>query len=239
MSDHPPRDGAGRGLRRGQHDRRRPRAVPRRTSAAPPSASPDGRGRHRRTPRARRARDRAAATVAGDPRSARRALRGLARRQFRTVPRRRPGSRPVRPPPRAMLTDRADDGRYGPFRFTCGEDPASGARRRRLSRAATRSPGSRRSSRSCSRARRSSGRRGRTTSTSGAYAKEYNEVKSLGAVGEPAQPPSRRRSPGSYTAHPVEMYNRTFRTIAEDAGAHARRAGPALRDAEPGRGGRV
>ena len=57
----------------------------------------------------------------------------------------------------------------------------------------------------------------RSTLTSRAYAKEYNEVKELGADG--GQPAHREQDAVArfYTVNPVEMFNRTFRVIAEDA----------------------
>ncbi len=75
-----------------------------------------------------------------------------------------------------------------------GRSPASGGRRATRTTPqvrATRSPGWPESSRSCSRARRSSGQRDPTRSTSGAYAKEYNEVKRLGEHSAARVPPSR------------------------------------------------
>ena len=51
-----------------------------------------------------------------------------------------------------------------------------------------------------------------------AYAKEYNEVKELGPSRTVLAPPSRTRSPASTPFIPVEMFNRTFRVIAEDRG---------------------
>ena len=66
-----------------------------------------------------------------------------------------------------MLSERAADGRYGPFRFTCGEDagewrPTTSLVCTTPSGPTTRTPGSRGSSLLSSRARRSSGLRGRT-----------------------------------------------------------------------------
>jgi hypothetical protein len=64
----------------------------------------------------------------------------------------------------AMLDDRANDGRYGSFTFTEGTEPGEWRRTRRRRRSSTRSPGWHASTHSCSRARRSSGRKGRTRS---------------------------------------------------------------------------
>ena len=69
----------------------------------------------------------------------------------------------------AMLRERANDGRYGPFRFPCGEDagewrPATSTLSALRPARATRTPGWRGSSHSRSRAPRSSARRGRMRS---------------------------------------------------------------------------
>jgi hypothetical protein len=53
--------------------------------------------------------------------------------------------------------------------------------------------------------------------TSGAYAKDYNEVKDLGAVGSP-RTPEQIAVTQVYSAHPPELFNRTFRTISEAQG---------------------
>ena len=53
--------------------------------------------------------------------------------------------------------------------------------------------------------------------TSGAYAKEYNEVKDLGAVGSP-RTPEQIAVTQVYSAHPPELFNRTFRTISDAEG---------------------
>ena len=53
--------------------------------------------------------------------------------------------------------------------------------------------------------------------TSGAYAKDYNEVKDLGAVGSP-RTPEQIAVTQVYSAHPPELFNRTFRVISEAEG---------------------
>jgi hypothetical protein len=53
--------------------------------------------------------------------------------------------------------------------------------------------------------------------TSGAYAKEYNEVKDVGAVGSP-RTPEQIAVTQVYSAHPPELFNRTFRTISDAEG---------------------
>ena len=55
--------------------------------------------------------------------------------------------------------------------------------------------------------------------TSGAYAKDYNEVKELGAVGS-QRTPEQNALAGFFTntTSPPEMYNRTFRSVAASEG---------------------
>ena len=53
--------------------------------------------------------------------------------------------------------------------------------------------------------------------TSGAYAKEYNEVKDLGAVGS-TRTPEQNVVVQLYTANPIELFNRTFRVVSEAQG---------------------
>ncbi|MET0522994.1 MAG: PA-phosphatase, partial [Jiangellaceae bacterium] len=53
--------------------------------------------------------------------------------------------------------------------------------------------------------------------TSGAYAKEYNEVKDLGAVGS-VRTPEQNVVVQLYTANPIELFNRTFRVVSEAQG---------------------
>jgi hypothetical protein len=54
--------------------------------------------------------------------------------------------------------------------------------------------------------------------TSAAYASEYNEVKELGGPDTPDSPRTDEQTALArfYTVHPVELFNRTFRVIAED-----------------------
>jgi hypothetical protein len=56
--------------------------------------------------------------------------------------------------------------------------------------------------------------------TSGAYTKEYSEVKDLGGNGTASTPnlrtPEQTALARFYIVNPVEMFNRTFRTIAQD-----------------------
>ena len=120
----------------------------------------------------------------------------------------------------AMLGERTGDGRYVPFSFTVGDEPGewvptSGVNdpfawvakvdpflMKRPSQFRTDGP---------------------YDLDSRAYAREYQEVKSYGGDGTSLNTPN-LRSPEQtatalfFTANPVEMYNRTFRTIAEDRG---------------------
>ena len=122
-----------------------------------------------------------------------------------------------------MLEVRADDGRYGSFRFTEGTQP--GEWRRTAAAAPFTDPFAwvarvepfTLTSQSQFRSK------GPLALDSGAYAKEYNEVKELGGNGTStpsARTPEQTALANFYsnTAHPPEMFNRAFRTIAEDRG---------------------
>ena len=114
----------------------------------------------------------------------------------------------------AMLAARTNDGRCIPLRV--GPTPASGGRLRPR-QATTVRVGSQVEpfrSRAC---RNSDGRV--TSLTSRAYAREYNEVKTLGGRTEgTARTPDQEALAQFYTVNPVELFNRTFRTIAETEG---------------------
>lgn len=123
-----------------------------------------------------------------------------------------------------MLSERAADGRYGPFRFTCGDDP--GEWRPATSLVCTTPSGPSDPNAWVARVEpfvlestsqfRS---KGPYDLTSGAYAKDYNEVKELGAVG--SQRTSEQNALAGFftnSTHPPEMYNRTFRTVASSEG---------------------
>lgn len=121
-----------------------------------------------------------------------------------------------------MLRVRANDGRFGPFRFTCGED--AGEWRPATALTCTNPSGPSDPFAWVARVEpfmlestsqfRSKGPR---ALTSGAYAKEYNEVKSLGAVGS-TRNPEQQALAQFFTVNPVELYNRTFRTISAAQG---------------------
>ena len=133
-----------------------------------------------------------------------------------------------------MIAARTDDGRFGPpgSLGTAPGDwrPAPPGVRQRPERLAQRSR-----SRSCWRARRSSGRKGPNALTSRRYAREYNEVKTLGAATRSVAHRRARRLPPS--TGQTNLRHGTARSArSRRAGAHAGRAGPALCDAEPDRG---
>ena len=116
-----PRRSCRGGLRRRQRDRRRPRAVPRRPSVRT-GVGVEGRCGRRGRPRRPRRRGDGPAAPAGDRQPPRQPLRG-----HRSRPRRADGptrsrreSRSGAAAAEAMLEERANDGRYGPFAFTTG-----------------------------------------------------------------------------------------------------------------------
>ena len=123
-----------------------------------------------------------------------------------------------------MLSERAADGRYGPFRFTCGDD--EGEWRPTTSLVCTTPSGPSDPNawvakvepfvlESTSQFRS----KGPHDMKSGAYAKDYNEVKQLGAVGS-QRTPEQNALAGFFTntTSPPEMYNRTFRSVAASEG---------------------
>jgi hypothetical protein len=124
-----------------------------------------------------------------------------------------------------MLEVRAADGRYGPFRFACGDDPGEWRLTTSLACPDPPTPHGDPNAwvarvepfvlESTSQFRS----KGPHDMTSGAYAKEYNEVKELGAVGS-QRTPEQNALAGFFTntTHPPEMYNRTFRTVAKSEG---------------------
>ena len=113
----------------------------------------------------------------------------------------------------AMLAERENDGRYVPYSFTAGEDPGEW----RLDNGNDEfawvgqvdpfmldSPSQFRSS-------------GPHELTSDAYTAEYNEVKELGAAAGPRDV-EQEAIAQFFSVSPVEMFNRTFRGIAESEG---------------------
>jgi hypothetical protein len=117
----------------------------------------------------------------------------------------------------AMLALRAHDGRYGPFRFTPGfgagqwrpelpafvSDPNAWIAKvtpfLMTSQSQFRSDGPQ-------------------PLTSQAYADDFNEVKSVGALNSTTRTPEQTALGLFYTDHAVAMWNRTFRAIAEQQG---------------------
>ena len=116
----------------------------------------------------------------------------------------------------AMLGARTGDGRYVPFSFTEGDEAgewrptAPGMVNDPFAWVANVKPFV---LRSASQFRS----RGPLDIRSRAYAKEYNEVKDLGAVGSP-RTDEQTAVALFYVVHPIELFNRTFRVIAEDRG---------------------
>jgi hypothetical protein len=117
----------------------------------------------------------------------------------------------------AMLEERANDGRFGPFRFTSGDDPGEWrpttpgvsdpfAWVARVDPFVLESTSQFRT-------------KGPHALTSGAYTKEYNEVKELGALDSP-RTPEQNALANFYTNNvpPPELFNRTFRVISESEG---------------------
>jgi hypothetical protein len=117
----------------------------------------------------------------------------------------------------AMLVLRANDGRYGPFRFTAGYGPGQwrpelplfvsdpNAWIAKVTPFAMTSQSQFRSD-------------GPQPLTSAAYADEFNEVKSLGAVNSSTRTAEQTALGLFYTDHAVAMWNRTFRAIADQQG---------------------
>ncbi len=113
----------------------------------------------------------------------------------------------------AMLGARATDGRYVPFSFTAGADAgewrptASGsdpfAWVARVEPFLLQSSSQFRT-------------KGPHALTSGAYAKDYNEVKNLRGPDTPDSPRTEEQTAVArfYNVSPVELFNRTFRVIA-------------------------
>ena len=118
----------------------------------------------------------------------------------------------------AMLEERANDGRYGPFRFTPGSGPGEwrptsgvndpNAWVARVDPFLLESTSQFRT-------------KGPHALKSGIYAKEYNEVKALGGDGTTTptlRTPEQTALARFYTVNPVEMFSRTFRAISEAEG---------------------
>ena len=123
----------------------------------------------------------------------------------------------------AMLAARSADGRYGSFRFTCGDDPGEW---RPVGLTACTTPPSGPSDGSAWVAKvapfvvESNTQflsKGPPALDSGLYANEYDEVKTLGAVGS-TRTPEQQALVGFFQANPVEMFNRSYRAHALGVG---------------------
>ncbi len=110
----------------------------------------------------------------------------------------------------AMLEDRDGDGRYVPFSFIVGDDPGewrpTGGVNDPFAWIARVEP-------FVLRSRFQFESKGPRNLASAAYAKEYNEVKRLGAV-DSVRSPRQEAIAQFYTVTPVELFNRTFRTVS-------------------------
>jgi hypothetical protein len=122
----------------------------------------------------------------------------------------------------AMVAQRTGDGRWGAFRFTCGEDP--GEWRPATSTVCTTPSGPSDPFAWVAKVDpfvTQSGlqfvSKGPRDLTSGAYAKEYNEVKTLGAS-DSVRSEEQQAVYDFFQAPPIEMYNRAFREYAAAQG---------------------
>ena len=126
----------------------------------------------------------------------------------------------------AMIAARAGDGRWGAFRFTCGEEP--GQWRPTTSTVCTTPSGPSdpfawvaKVAPFVVESNEQFLSEGPPALKSGAYAKEYNEVKTLGAQGS-QRTTEQQALVDFFQANPVEMYNRSFRTYALGRGSTSR-----------------
>ena len=132
------------------------------------------------------------------------------------MPRGPRGSRPALPQQPRCLPREPVDGRYVPFSFTEGDEAGEwrptppGMVNDPFAWVANVKPFV---LRSASQFRS----RGPLDIRSRAYAKEYNEVKDLGAVGSP-RTDEQTAVALFYVVNPIELFNRTFRVIAVDRG---------------------
>jgi hypothetical protein len=118
----------------------------------------------------------------------------------------------------AMIAERAADGRWGSFRFMCGEEP--GQWRPVSSTVCTMPSGPSDPFAWVAKvdpfvvdSNEQFLSKGPRALTSGAYAKEYDEVKTLGSVAS-TRTPEQQALVNFFQANPVEMYSRTFRTYS-------------------------
>jgi hypothetical protein len=118
----------------------------------------------------------------------------------------------------AMIADRAGDGRWGPFRFTCSNAP--GAWRPANDTVCTTPSGPSDPFAWVAKVRpfvvESNAQflsEGPPALNTGIYAKDYNEVKTLGAVGS-TRTAHQQALVDFFQPNPVEMYSRSFRAYA-------------------------
>ena len=112
-----------------------------------------------------------------------------------------------------MLAERADDGRYGAFRFTPGTLPGAWQLtppafvNDPFAWVADVQPWTLRSTDQF-------GTNGPPDIRTGDYVREYDEVRLLGSIDSSLRTPEQTALASFYTVNPVELFNRTFRTIA-------------------------
>ena len=118
----------------------------------------------------------------------------------------------------AMITARTGDGRWGPFRFTCSNE--AGAWRPITDTSCTMPSGPSDPFAWVAKvdpfvveSNRQFESNGPPALNTGIYAKDYNEVKALGAPGS-ARTDEQNALVAFFQANPVEMYYRSFRTVA-------------------------
>ena len=117
----------------------------------------------------------------------------------------------------AMLAERADDGRYGAFRFMTGTLPGQWQPtppafvNDPFAWVADVQPWTLRSTDQF-------GTNGPPRIGTGDYVREYDEVRIVGRIDSTVRTPEQTALANFYTVNPVEMYNRAFRTIALDEG---------------------
>jgi hypothetical protein len=115
----------------------------------------------------------------------------------------------------AMLAERANDGRFGPFRFTTGSAPGEW----RPTTPGVSDPFAwvAKVEPFVVESNEQFLSKGPRELTSGAYAKEYDEVKTLGAVGS-QRTAEQEALVAFFQPNPVELYTRAFRGLAQTEG---------------------
>ena len=114
----------------------------------------------------------------------------------------------------AMLAARADDGRYGPYRFPSVEEPGKFRFKASDPPTANRFDWVARVEPFLLESAEQFRSQGPHALTSEAYAREYNEVKALGAKTGSTRTPAQEALAQFYILNVAELYFRTFRTIA-------------------------